>query len=646
MVRGVFHPPIDDNAAERIALWWREAEAAIETQHFPRARRFLRWILACCPDDEEAWLWLSRLAPTPEESIAYLSQAYTFHSNSPRVQVALRRARTWQLESAVGELNPRSSVLRCLPDNRSSNHSNGASPKQDQSPRPSLLARLGRASARPIRRLFDVSKPHLPLVLAFVLPLLAYALTACSTVYNLDSAEFSAAAHVLGIVRATGYPLYLLLGKVFTVLLPVGDVGFRLNILSATCAAGTIVLLYHLLRRLTQRRAAALATALMFAFSYYFWAQAVIAEVYTLHTLLMISLVLLLLRWETNRSDVLLAAFALLYGLSFGNHMSTLLLAPAFGIFLLIVGKKEILHPKRLFLLLVPFVAGVSIYLYLPLRYLAQPPFNYAGHYDATGRFIPLDMTQPANIWWLISGKGFQGLMFDYTMTELLAEAGQMGHRLWGSFLGIGLVPGLIGAWLQLRRRPHHFALFGLIFLANLAFFINYRVVDKETMFVPVYLIWAVWMGEGFAGLISWIQGRRRVRKRRSPAWAWALVALAILALVTNWPLVNVRADTRARDRAEAALTHARPGAIIFGWWTSVPPIHYLQMVEEQRPDVLVINRFLIGAEEMYNLINNSLGRRPIYVMELDEGLIGTYQPVSVGPMFELTPRELAGMEP
>jgi 4-amino-4-deoxy-L-arabinose transferase-like glycosyltransferase len=646
VVRGASHPPIDNDAIEQIAWWWRETEVALEARQIPRARRFLRWILACCPDDEEAWLWMAQLASTPEESITYLSQAYTFHPDSPRVQVALRRARTWQLESAVGELNPRSSILRCLPNNRSNNRRNGASPEQEQAPSLSLLTRLGRASARSIRHLFGISKPRLPLVLAFVLPLLVYALTACSTVYNLDSAEFSAAAHVLGIVRATGYPLYLLLGKAFTMLLPIGDVGFRLNIMSATCAAGTVVLLYHLLQRLTQRRAAALAAALMFAFSYYFWAQAVVAEVYTLHTLLMLSLLLLLFRWETNRADALLAAFALLYGLSFGNHMSTLLLAPAFGVFLLAVGRKKIFHPRQLFLLLVSFIVGLSVYLYLPLRYLAQPPFNYAGHYDAMGHFVPLDMTQPANIWWLISGKGFQGLMFGYTPAELLAEAGQTAHRLWGSFLGLGLVPGLIGAWLQLRRRPHHFALLGLIFMANLAFFTNYRVVDKETMFVPVYLVWAVWMGEGFAGLISWIQGRRQARERRSPAWAWALVTLAALALVTNWPLVNVRADTRARDRAEAALTYARPGAIILGWWTSVPPIHYLQMVEEQRPDVLVINRFLIGAEEMYSLIDNSLGQRPVYVMELDEGLIGAFRPVSVGPMFELTPRELAGMEP
>jgi len=67
--------------------------------------------------------------------------------------------------------------------------------------------------------------------------------------------------------------------------------------------------------------------------------------------------------------------------------------------------------------------------------------------------------------------------------------------------------------------------------------------------------------------------------------------------------------------------------------------------VEDQRSDVLVINRFLIGAEEMYSLIDNSLGQRPVYAVELDEGLVGTYNIVSVGPMFELTPREMAGTE-
>jgi hypothetical protein len=229
--------------------------------------------------------------------------------------------------------------------------------------------------------------------------------------------------------------------------------------------------------------------------------------------------------------------------------------------------------------------------------------------------------------------------------------------------MGIGLVPGLLGAWAQGRRRPRHLLLFGLVFGANMVFFINYRVVDKATMFGVAYLVWAVWVGEGLAWLVRWVQERRHADSgwsstggrmpagglattgSRSPTWAWGLVVLAVVVLVVNWPLVNVRTDTRARDRAEDAFALARPGAVIFGWWTSAPPMHYLQIVEEQRPDVLVINRFLIGAQEMYALIDRSLGQRAVYVMELDEGLVTQYRTEAIGPMFELKPRGLAGVK-
>jgi hypothetical protein len=310
------------------------------------------------------------------------------------------------------------------------------------------------------------------------------------------------------------------------------------------------------------------------------------------------------------------------------------------------------LRPKTLLFLIGPFVAGLAVYVYLPLRYLAEPPFNYAGSYNAAGHFVPLDLTQPANLWWLISGRGFQGLMFDYGPTEILSESGQAIYRLWGNFLGIGLLPGFVGIWAQRRRSPQHLWLFGLLFLANMIFFVNYRVVDKETMFGVAYLVWAVWIGEGLAWLIRWIQARRiphrsrMAARQRAPVWAWGLVALALVALVVNAPLVNIRTDTRARDRADFALSQARPGAIIFGWWTSAPPMHYLQLVEGRRPDVLIINRFLIGADDMYKLIDTSLGERPVYTMELDEGLVNVYRTVPVGSMFELVPRGTAERGP
>ena len=113
------------NGAQQIASWWQEAEAAANSSQLPRARRFLRWILACCPEDEEAWLRLARLASCQDARLTYLRQAYAFHPDSLRVQAALRQARGEQLELAVGDLRRRPAVLRCLPDERRNGNGNG-----------------------------------------------------------------------------------------------------------------------------------------------------------------------------------------------------------------------------------------------------------------------------------------------------------------------------------------------------------------------------------------------------------------------------------------------------------------------------------------------------------------------------------------
>jgi hypothetical protein len=112
------HISPESSIAKQVAIWWHEADAAVRSRQVPRARRFLRWILASCPEDEEAWLWLARLASSQAARLAYLRQAYRFQPNSPRVQAALREARRQQLESSVGDLKCGRSLLRCLPDER------------------------------------------------------------------------------------------------------------------------------------------------------------------------------------------------------------------------------------------------------------------------------------------------------------------------------------------------------------------------------------------------------------------------------------------------------------------------------------------------------------------------------------------------
>ena len=68
----------------------------------------------------------------------------------------------------------------------------------------------------------------LKLFALFFLPLIFYLLFLPPTISIEDSPQFSLTAYTLGISQPTGYPLYNLLGKLFTYL-PVGDIGFRIN---------------------------------------------------------------------------------------------------------------------------------------------------------------------------------------------------------------------------------------------------------------------------------------------------------------------------------------------------------------------------------------------------------------------------------
>jgi hypothetical protein len=116
---------MEDKVIERVALLWHQAEASVRSERLVRARRFLRWILEICPDDEEAWLWLANLTTDQRERRSHLMQAYSLDPDSSRVQSALRQARTQQLESAVGKLCPTPSMLRCLPGQRRVEPGNG-----------------------------------------------------------------------------------------------------------------------------------------------------------------------------------------------------------------------------------------------------------------------------------------------------------------------------------------------------------------------------------------------------------------------------------------------------------------------------------------------------------------------------------------
>jgi hypothetical protein len=117
------------------------------------------------------------------------------------------------------------------------------------------------------------------------------------------------------------------------------------------------------------------------------------------------------------------------------------------------------------------------------------------------------------------------------------------------------------------------------------------------------------------------------------------LIGAVAFAAVWNWRLVDLSGDWSARTRGEAILDAAKPNALILGWWDSVPIVEYLQLVEGRRPDVQVINRFLIAPDAMRELIQHEMPRRPVYVDTLSDDLRQFATVKSAGPIYELRPR-------
>jgi hypothetical protein len=464
-------------------------------------------------------------------------------------------------------------------------------------------------------------------------PLGVYLLTLAPTVYSLDSPELATAAHSLGIAHAPGYPLYTLLGWLFSHALPVGDVAYRLNLLSALLAVATIFLVYHIARRLTGQIWAALAGSLMLAFSYFFWADSLMAEVYTLDTLLLAGMILLALNWRERQDARTLFALTLLFGLSLANRTSVALFAPAFVLYLMLCPKPS---SKRLWLIAPAFLLfGLILYLYIPLASKAGPAYAFGYRYDLDGTAIPRDFSSIQDLWWLISAKAFHSQVFAYSPTEALGALAQFGWWLTSSFVGIGLLLGGLGIWHQYRSGRRELILLAGVFVPCALFYANYRVADKEFMFLPSYLVWALWIAVGAAALAELAPRYLGSPAARRLAQGFVLL-LPLVALTVNYPLVDLSSDYRASDEASNFMASAPPSAIVVGPWIDVAPMLYMQVVEKQRPDLRLVHRWLVDDRELLAMAEHNMGIRSLYVLGDEDALKGLYQLVRTGEKWYL----------
>ena len=415
-----------------------------------------------------------------------------------------------------------------------------------------------------------------------------------------------------------------MLGKVFT-FLPFGDIAYRVNLMSAVFAAATSVLILKIAVMQTGRLLPSLAAALAFSFSYYVWTLSVVAEVYTLNAFATALIIFLWLRWEEGRNKRLLYGAALIWGLSLGGHLTIGLLGLAFaylGIRELV--KKNIIIRDVLLMAGVFLFGAVLVYSYLPWRYLADAYPNVVGTFDATGQFNALNLASLSGLWWMISSREFDQLYFAYDVPGFFRELGVYLKALHANFLAIGLVLGVVGIVRSVITKPHQFVLLFLVFISNMIFFVNYGAFDKATMFLPTYVVWALWMAEGIAYITgtlasyTLVGGTPYIRRlgqavARVP-WEKAALLLPVAALVVNFSYADASSGGELKEEYQSFLASVETDAVIAAWYLDLWPMVYLQTVENVRPDVTIVDRFRISREEESELMELALTGRPVYV--------------------------------
>jgi transmembrane protein TMEM260 (protein O-mannosyltransferase) len=397
-----------------------------------------------------------------------------------------------------------------------------------------------------------------------------------------DSGDLAAAAATLGVAHPTGYPTYLLLARLFQ-LIPLGDLAFRTNLLSATAAIGAALCAYAIVRRLRpscswRPAAAAACGALGLGLSPVFWSQAVVAEVYSLNALFAAALLLFALQAAHDartRSGWPGRLRALVAGLALGNHLTIAVLAA--GWLAAVVASAPRQDRARVGAQQIGWVsAGLLVYAYLPLRAAAHPPINWGDPHDWAG------------FWWVVSGQPYRGLAFGLPSTllheRLAASAALLGQQYGPTGLALGFYGLLYGkpsarwfVWLSAAAAAGYSA-----------FAITYNTADSYAYLIPVYLIFALWIGMAIDRLLESLE---RVRWRAAvPLGALALAGLLAWRVPASARRADASQDRRAIDFAAAALSAAPSGAIVL---TSSDfdtfPLWYYHYAIGQRPDLFVV---------------------------------------------------------
>ncbi|HEX8087266.1 MAG TPA: DUF2723 domain-containing protein, partial [Blastocatellia bacterium] len=364
-----------------------------------------------------------------------------------------------------------------------------------------------------------------------------------------------------------------------------------------------------------------LAAGLLFAFSRTLWGYATITEVYTLNAFLILTVFFLMFRWrrgmidhrsqpaktasrlgrakaseEQNNSEDsrarateqaeplgrlslpgryhLLYAASFAFGLALGVHHATVgVNIVALAALVYLTDGLRFFSSKRLIYAAMFALAGLSVYVFLPLAASRAPILNWG------------DPRTPERLWSHVTGKQYRIFLSPSfnTMAGQLGPFFKLAAREFNPWwLPAAIALAVMGFAALFRRDQAAFWFLALVIIGDLAYALNYEIAeDKDAYYLPAFIAVAVAAGVG----ADWSMRSARVRRlpvSLAPALAVCLsLLIPLTAFASNLPYNDRSRYYVAQDYVENILSTVEPNGMLLTLdWQVYSPLLYLQRVE------------------------------------------------------------------
>jgi len=418
-------------------------------------------------------------------------------------------------------------------------------------------------------------------IILSTLTLVVYAFTAAPGVTMEDSGDFINGVLTLGIVHPPGYPLYTVLGHLFS-LLPFGEPAYRVNLFSALWGSLCLGVVFLILRILSIERIHAVFATLFLGFTTVFWSNTAVAEVYSLNGFLIACIVLSILSYNRDKKKSQLYLIFLTTGLALSNHYPLVILSGVGLVFLL---DRRDLRTRDFFKGLLFLGLGLTPYLYLFIQ-ASNPELQYSFGKPSTFGMVVDHITRKhyaidygGTVWdkFVLAFTFLKAITTNFLFASLFLFWGLI-FSLWAKWkyrypLLIAALSPSLGLILIMTMKSDE--LYGVAFLAFLT---------------PSFLFLSIFLATGLKQLMS-----RHVKSN------FLQVCLLVLVLLSQAGF-NFRNSSHHNDRlvetwGTELLNSLETNSILLlcGWGM---PLYYLHLMKGLRQDVTLYDRFSIMTKE------------------------------------------------